>query len=99
MPENIAALLKDKSFVRSTGSDYVDVTLEGGPGGISEEEGKSNLNQLIDALILEMTNKHNANKGVKSEEEKKDKRNIAEIMKEEGVTAAEALKIFNELNK
>lgn len=69
LPENIAALLKDKSFVRSTGSDYVDVTLEGGPGGISEEEGKSNLNQLIDALILEMTNKHNANKGVKSEEE------------------------------
>jgi len=64
LPENIAALLKDKSFVRSTGSDYVDVTVEGGPGGISEEEGKSNLNQLVDALIAEMTNKHNSSKGV-----------------------------------
>ena len=39
-----------------------------------------------------MTNKHNASKGVKSEEEKK--RTIAQIMKEEGVSAAEAIKIF-----
>lgn len=70
LPENIAALLKDKPFVRSTGDDYIDIDLEGTfVSGITSEEGKSNLNQLIDALILEMTNKHNANKGVKSEEE------------------------------
>jgi len=70
LPENIAVLLKDKAFVRSSGDDYVDIDLEGTfVSGITAEEGKSNLNQLIDALILEMTNKHNANKGVKSEEE------------------------------
>jgi hypothetical protein len=90
LPENIAALLKDKSFVRSTGSDYVDVTVEGGPGGISEEEGKSNVNQLVDALIAEMTNKHNSSKGVK-----KKTRSISQIMKEDGVSPSEAQKIFN----
>lgn len=70
LPENIAVLLKDKAFVRSSGDDYVDIDLEGTfVSGITAEEGKSNLNQLIDALIAEMTNKHNANKGVKSEDE------------------------------
>ena len=90
LPDNIAALLKDKPFVRSTGSDYVDVTVEGGPGGISEEEGKSNLNQLVDSLIAEMTNKHNSSKGVK-----KKTRSISQIMKEDGVSPSEAQKIFN----
>ena len=90
MPDNIAALLKDKPFVRSTGSDYVDVTVEGGPGGITEEEGKSNVNQLVDALIAEMTNKHNSSKGVK-----KKTRSISQIMKEDGVSPSEAQKIFN----
>ena len=95
MPKNLATLLKNKNFVKKLGDDFVDITVEGAIGGISEEEGRSNLNQLIDALIAEMTNKHNASKGVKPEEEKKNKRSISQIMKEEGVSLAEATKIFN----
>ena len=99
LDNNLLGKLKEKPFVNAFGDDYIDIRLEGAFAGQSAEEGKSNLNQLIDALILEMTNKHNANKGVKSEEEKKDKRTIAQIIKEDGVTPEEALKIFNKLNK
>tara|TARA_Y100001972_G_scaffold107137_1_gene136038 strand:- start:171 stop:2090 length:1920 start_codon:yes stop_codon:yes gene_type:complete len=65
LPENLAALLKDKNFVTKSGNDFVDITVEGAIGGISEEEGRSNLNQFLDFLIAEMTKVHNANKGVK----------------------------------
>ena len=69
LDNNLLGKLKEKPFVNAFGDDYIDIRLEGAFAGQSAEEGKSNLNQLIDALILEMTNKHNANKGVKSEEE------------------------------
>lgn len=69
LDNNLLGKLKEKPFVNAFGDDYIDIRLEGSFAGQSAEEGKSNLNQLIDALILEMTNKHNANKGVKSEEE------------------------------
>ena len=65
LPENLAALLKDKNFVTKSGNDFVDITVEGAIGGISEEEGRSNLNQFLDFLIAEMTKVHNASKGVK----------------------------------
>jgi len=90
LPQGIASALKEKPFVRSSGSDYIDVTVEGSSaGGITEDEGRSNLNQLIDSLIAEMTNKHNASKGVVK------RRSIKEIMEQEGVGRAEAVEIFN----
>ena len=95
LDNDLLSKLKDKPFVNASGDDYIDIRLEGALFGQSSEKGKSNLNQLVDALIAEMTNKHNASKGVKPEEEKENKRGITQIMKEEGVSLAEATKIFN----
>ena len=69
LDNDLLSKLKDKPFVNASGDDYIDIRLEGSLLGQSSEKGKSNLNQLVDSLIKEMTNKHNANKGVKSEEE------------------------------
>lgn len=65
LDKDLLGKLKDKPFVNASGDDYIDIRLEGAFLGQSAEEGKSNLNQFLDFLIAEMTNVHNANKGVK----------------------------------